>query len=156
MELEEYLLTLCGNYPIISLEDPMAEDDFNGFINITKNAGRINIVGDDLFVTNPERIKKGIEMNAANSVLIKPNQIGSFSDTLRAINIAKEAEYKTIISHRSGETEDTFIADLAVGVNSGFIKCGAPARSERLCKYNRLLQIEDELGKLGRYASKVI
>lgn len=156
MELEEYLLTLCGNYPIISLEDPMAEDDFEGFINITKNAGRVNIVGDDLFVTNPERIKKGIEMKAANSVLIKPNQIGTFSDTLMAINIAKEANYQTIISHRSGETEDTFIADLAVGVNSGFIKCGAPARSERLCKYNRLLQIEDELGKLGRYASKVI
>lgn len=144
-ELEDYLLTLCSDYPIISLEDPMADEDLEGFINITKNAGNIQIVGDDLFVTNPERIKKGIEMKAASSVLIKPNQIGTFSDTMKAIDLARNAGYKIIISHRSGETEDTFISDLAVGVNSGYIKCGAPARSERVCKYNRLLEIEDEI-----------
>ncbi len=150
-ELEGHLLELCSLYPIVSVEDPLSEDDWQGFKRMTEKVGKIQIVGDDLFVTNPERLMKGINMGAANSVLIKPNQIGTLSQTLETIHLAKKHGYKAVISHRSGETEDTFIADLCVGVSSGAIKCGAPCRSERVCKYNRLLAIEDELGDRGRY-----
>ncbi|MGN0552960.1 MAG: phosphopyruvate hydratase [Oscillospiraceae bacterium] len=138
--------SLCDLYPIASIEDPLDEDDWEGWKKLTDElGGRVQLVGDDLFVTNPERIRKGIEMGAANAVLVKLNQIGSLSETLTAINLAQKSCYKPVISHRSGETEDTFIADLAVAVNAGQIKTGAPCRSERTAKYNRLLMIEDEL-----------
>lgn len=138
--------SLCDLYPIASIEDPLDEDDWEGWKKLTDELGsRAQLVGDDLFVTNPERIRKGIEMGAANAVLVKLNQIGSLSETLTAINLAQKSCYKPVISHRSGETEDTFIADLAVAVNAGQIKTGAPCRSERTAKYNRLLMIEDEL-----------
>jgi len=140
-ELIEYLCELKEKYPIISMEDPLGENDFSGFAEITSRA-KIQIVGDDLFVTNPKRLKKGINNNAANAVLIKPNQIGTLTETLETIRLAKANGYKVIISHRSGETADAFIADLAVATNAGQIKTGAPARSERVSKYNRLLQIE--------------
>lgn len=141
-----YYEKLCAEYPICSLEDPLDENDFDGFASITDKLGSNHmIVGDDLFVTNASRLSKGIEMGAANSILVKANQIGTLSETLSAINTAKKAGYETIISHRSGETEDTFIADLAVGVNAGFIKSGAPCRTERICKYNRLLAIEQQI-----------
>lgn len=140
-------------FPIISYEDPLAEDDWEGWEHLTKAlAKKARLVGDDLFVTNPERLKKGIEENVANSILIKLNQIGSVTETMRVIDIAHKAGYSTIISHRSGETEDSFIADLAVAVNSGAIKTGAPCRSERLAKYNQLLRIEEALGKNAEYA----
>lgn len=137
---------LCDKYPIISLEDPLDEDDWEGWKKITKKLGsKVQIVGDDLFVTNIDRLQKGIDEGCANSILIKPNQIGSVSEAIDAINLAKTAGYKVIISHRSGETEDTFIADLAVGMNAGQIKSGSPARTERVSKYNRLLRIREEL-----------
>ncbi len=143
----------CKKYPLISIEDPLQEDDWQGWKYLTsKLGGKVNIVGDDLFVTNPDRLKQGIEAASANSILIKLNQIGSVSETVKVIYMAKKAGYSTIISHRSGETEDSFIADLAVAVNAGAIKTGATARSERLAKYNRLLQIESELGKKAVYA----
>lgn len=151
VELEKYIEKLTHEYPIISVEDPLSEDDWKGFERMTKNNPNIQIVGDDLFVTNKHRILKGIESSCANTVLIKLNQVGTLTETLEAIKIAKKAGYRTVISHRSGETEDTFISDLAVGVCSGQIKCGAPARSERVCKYNRLLAIEDELGSMGSF-----
>lgn len=136
-----------NKYPILSIEDAMAEEDWDGWKEITqKLGGRINLVGDDLFVTNTKRLKKGIELGSANSILIKANQIGTLSETLDAIFTAQNAGYKTIVSHRSGETEDTTIADIAVGVNSGQIKTGAPSRTDRTAKYNRLLRIEEELG----------
>lgn len=136
-----------NKYPILSIEDAMAEEDWDGWKEITqKLGGRINLVGDDLFVTNTKRLKKGIELDSANSILIKANQIGTLSETLDAIFTAQNAGYKTIVSHRSGETEDTTIADIAVGVNSGQIKTGAPSRTDRTAKYNRLLRIEEELG----------
>ncbi|MGN1137670.1 MAG: phosphopyruvate hydratase [Oscillospiraceae bacterium] len=138
--------SLCDLYPIASIEDPLDEDDWEGWKKLTDElGGRVQLVGDDLFVTNPERIRKGIEFGAANAVLVKLNQIGSLSETLTAINLAQKSCYKAVISHRSGETEDTFIADLAVAVNAGQIKTGAPCRSERTAKYNRLLMIEDEI-----------
>ncbi|HOI41957.1 MAG TPA: phosphopyruvate hydratase [Elusimicrobiales bacterium] len=141
------------HFPIISYEDPLAEDDWEGWEHFTKQLGKkARIVGDDLFVTNPERLKKGIEEDIANAILIKLNQIGSLTETVRVINMAHEADYATVISHRSGETEDAFIADLAVATNAGAIKTGAPCRSERLCKYNQLIRIEEELGKKARYA----
>ncbi|KAF0126258.1 MAG: enolase [Elusimicrobia bacterium] len=141
------------HFPIISYEDPLAEDDWEGWEHFTKQLGKkARIVGDDLFVTNPERLKRGIEEDIANAILIKLNQIGSLTETIRVINMAHEADYATVISHRSGETEDAFIADLAVAVNAGAIKTGAPCRSERLCKYNQLIRIEEELGKKARYA----
>ncbi|MCS7184922.1 MAG: phosphopyruvate hydratase, partial [bacterium] len=140
----EFYEKLIKKYPIVSIEDAMAEDDIDGWKKATLKIGNIQLVGDDLFVTNPELIKAGIENKIANAVLIKPNQIGTITETLEAIRIAKEAGYKTVISHRSGETEDTFIADLAVGLNAGQIKTGAPARSERTAKYNRLILIEEE------------
>jgi len=144
-ELIEYISSLKKKYPIISVEDPLGETDFDGFAQITAQE-KMQIVGDDLFVTNPQRLEIGIEKNAANAILIKPNQIGTLTETLKTIRIAQKNGYNTIISHRSGETADTFIADLAVAVNSGQIKTGAPARSERVSKYNRLLQIEMALG----------
>ena len=154
-ELEKYLMGLTRDYPIISLEDPLSEDDWEGYERLASSEKRLQIVGDDLFVTNPKRIREGIKRKCATAVLIKPNQVGTLTETLEAIYTTKNAGYGTIISHRSGETEDTFISDLAVGVCSGQIKCGAPARSERVCKYNKLLQIEDELGDFGCYGVRL-
>ena len=141
-----YLLkTLCSKYPINSIEDGLDEDDWEGWKSLTKSLGEeIQIVGDDLFATNPERIKKGIKENVANSVLIKMNQIGTISETIEAVNLAQKNGYKAIISHRSGETEDTSISDLATGLCAGQIKSGAPSRTDRVAKYNRLLMIEDK------------
>lgn len=147
-ELISYYEKLLDKYPIVSIEDGVAEDDWNGWQALTSRLGReVQLVGDDLFVTNTARLKKGIAEKSANAILIKPNQIGSLSETLDVIALAHKNGYKTVISHRSGETEDTFIADLAVAVNSGQIKTGAPARSERVSKYNRLLLIEKEICK---------
>lgn len=152
IEFAEILENLVNKYPIISIEDGMAEDDWQGWKHLSQSIGRkCQLVGDDLFVTNIKRIKQGIKESAANSVLIKLNQIGTVSETLEAINLAKNNNYTTVISHRSGETEDTFIADLAVGVNSGLIKTGSLSRSERVAKYNRLLKIEQKLGKNAKY-----
>jgi enolase len=144
-----------GEYPIVSIEDGLAEDDWEGWALLRKRLGhRLQLVGDDLFVTNTTRLKRGIQEQSANSILIKLNQIGSLTETLSAIEMAKRASFTAVISHRSGETEDTTIADLAVATNAGQIKTGAPARSERVAKYNRLLAIEDELGaETARYAS---
>lgn len=143
----------CKKYPLLSIEDPLQEDDWAGWQYITQKLGKkINLVGDDLFVTNPHRLQKGIENKIANSILIKLNQIGTVSETVDVIQKAHAAGYTTIVSHRSGETEDSFIADLAVAVNAGAIKTGAPARAERTAKYNRLMQIELELGENARYA----
>ena len=139
----ERWVKLCEKYPIASIEDGLSENDFEGFTSLTEKLGKkTQLVGDDLFVTNANRLEKGISLKAANSILIKPNQIGTLSETLRVIKMAQENGYTTVISHRSGDTEDTFIADLAVGTASGQIKTGAPCRSERVCKYNRLLMIE--------------
>ncbi|MBQ8894253.1 MAG: phosphopyruvate hydratase [Clostridia bacterium] len=149
-ELIDYFDRLIKKYPIISLEDPLGDDDFKGFAEIKEKTG-IQIVGDDLFVTNSERLQHGIAMNSGNAILIKLNQIGTLSETLQTIRMAKNNGYKTIISHRSGETADAFIADLAVAVNAGQIKTGAPARSERTSKYNRLLGIEDIIGVHSYY-----
>lgn len=149
-ELIDYFDGLIKKYPIISLEDPLGDDDFKGFAEIRKRTG-IQIVGDDLFVTNSDRLQRGISMNSGNAILIKLNQIGTLSETLQTIRMAKNNGYKTIISHRSGETADAFIADLAVAVNAGQIKTGAPARSERVCKYNRLLGIESVVGVHSYY-----
>ena len=145
-EMIEYYSRLIQKYPIISIEDGLSESDWDGWRKLNETLGeKLKLVGDDLFVTNIKRIKIGIENNAANCVLIKPNQIGTVTETLRAIKLAKNNGYRIIISHRSGETEDTFIADLSVAVNSGFIKTGAPCRTERVAKYNRLLKIENEM-----------
>ncbi|WP_163722045.1 phosphopyruvate hydratase [Mycolicibacterium psychrotolerans] len=144
---------LIGAYPLVSIEDPLSEDDWDGWVALTTAIGdRVQIVGDDLFVTNPERLEDGIERGAANALLVKVNQIGTLTETLDAVSLAHNAGYKTMMSHRSGETEDTTIADLAVAVGSGQIKTGAPARSERVAKYNQLLRIEEELGDAARYA----
>lgn len=157
-ELIKNWINLCARYPIFSLEDPLGENDWNGWKRLTQDMGELHgqslpagecmLVGDDLFVTNPERLRCGIENGCGNAVLIKPNQIGTLSETLRTVRMAKSAGYRVIISHRSGETEDTAIADLAVGVNAPFIKSGAPARSERVAKYNRLCRIEEKLRAL--------
>ena len=149
----EYYLDLIKKYPIKSIEDPFFEDDWDSWINLTKLVNKdIQLVGDDLFVTNKERLLKGINLNVANSILIKPNQIGTLTETIEVINLAHKNNYKTIISHRSGDSEDTFIADLAVATNSSQIKAGSLARSERVAKYNRLLRIEDELGNSAKIA----
>lgn len=145
-EMIDYLEYLTNKYSIISIEDGLAEEDWEGWKDLTARLGkRIQLVGDDLFVTNIKRLEKGIEGNIANSILIKPNQIGTLTETLDAIKLAKANGYSTVISHRSGETEDTFIADLAVATNNRYIKSGAPARTDRVAKYNRLLNIENEL-----------
>ena len=142
-----------GEYPIISIEDGLAEDDWAGWEALTAALGtRIQLVGDDLFVTNSERLRRGIATNVANSILVKLNQIGTLTETLDAIETAKRASYSAVVSHRSGETEDTTIADLVVATNAGQIKTGAPARSERVAKYNRLMAIENQLGDSARYA----
>lgn len=152
-ELVDHWAGLLEKYPIISIEDGLDEEDWEGWQYMNKRLGdRLQLVGDDLFVTNTRRLKKGIELCAANSILIKLNQIGSVSETLNAIKMAHKAHFTTIISHRSGETEDTTIADLAVALNAGQIKTGAPSRSERVAKYNRLLRIEEELGEAAVYA----
>lgn len=151
-EMVDYYANLVDKYPIISIEDGMAEEDWEGWRIMTeKLGGKIQLVGDDLFVTNTNRLKKGIELGVANSILIKLNQIGTLTETLNAIEMAERAGYTAVVSHRSGETEDTTIADLVVAVNAGQIKTGAPARSERVAKYNQLLRIEDELGEMGEY-----
>jgi len=147
----DYYSKLINKYPIKSIEDPFKEDDWVSWQKLTKNT-KIQIVGDDLFATNVTRLKKGIEEKSANAILIKLNQIGTVSETLDAINLAQKNNFKTIISHRSGDTEDTFIADLAVATNSSQIKTGSLARSERVAKYNRLLRIEDELGNSAKIA----
>ena len=145
----------ADNYPIISLEDGMAETDWEGWAMLTKAIGdRVQLVGDDLFVTNVERLATGIEKQVGNAILIKVNQIGTLTESLEAIETAKEAGYACIVSHRSGETEDSTIADLVVGVNAGQIKSGAPCRSDRIAKYNQLIRIEDELEGSARYAGK--
>ena len=151
-EMIEFYRRLCAEYPIISIEDALAEDDWDGFVSLTKElGGKIQIVGDDLFVTNSQRLKKGIEMEAANSILVKFNQIGTLTETLEAISVSQRAGYSTVISHRSGETEDTTISDLSVAVNAGQIKTGSLSRSDRTAKYNRLIQIEEELGSISTY-----
>ncbi|MDR1207305.1 MAG: phosphopyruvate hydratase [Rickettsiales bacterium] len=151
-DMIDFYEKLTAEYPIISIEDGLAEDDWNGWKKLTdKIGGRVQIVGDDLFVTNPERLKRGIDMGAANAILIKVNQIGSVTETLAAIKMAQNAGYGVIISHRSGETEDTTIADLAVAVNAGQIKTGSMSRTDRVCKYNRLLRIEEQLGANAKY-----
>jgi enolase len=144
-----------GRYPIVSIEDGMAEDDWDGWKHLTDEVGaKVQLVGDDLFVTNVKRLEQGIERGVANSILIKVNQIGTLTETLDAIDLARRSGYSAVISHRSGETEDTTIADLAVATGAGMIKTGAPARSERVAKYNRLLQIERELGEAAVYAGR--
>lgn len=152
-ELINIYANWCKKYPIVSIEDPLQEDDWKGWENITKKLGKkINLVGDDLFVTQVKRLALGIERHAANSILIKVNQVGTVTETIDVMDLARQHGYSCIVSHRSGETEDTFIADLAVATNAGAIKTGAPARSERTAKYNRLLQIEQELGAKAVYA----
>ncbi len=145
-EMIEYIEDLCEKYPIYSIEDGLAEEDWESWQDLTNKIGnKVQLVGDDLFVTNKSRLKRGIDKKVANAILIKPNQIGTLTETLDTIQMAKESGYRTVISHRSGETEDTTIADIAVGVNAGQIKTGAPCRTDRVAKYNRLLYIEDEL-----------
>ncbi|MGK4188637.1 phosphopyruvate hydratase [Kocuria koreensis] len=152
-EMTAYYGELVDAYPLVSLEDPLDEDDWEGYKTITEQLGtKVQIVGDDLFVTNPERLSKGIESGAANALLVKVNQIGSLTETFDAISMAQTHEFRCMVSHRSGETEDTTIADIVVATNSGQIKSGAPARSERVAKYNQLLRIEEELGAAAKYA----
>ena len=154
-EMISYYGELLSSYPLVSIEDPLSEDDWDGWKKMTSDLGsKVQIVGDDLFVTNPARLARGIETNTANALLVKVNQIGTLTETLDAVALAHRAGYKTMMSHRSGETEDTTIADLAVGCESGQIKTGAPARSERVAKYNQLLRIESELGTSARYAGR--
>lgn len=157
LELVDYWERLVDTYPIISLEDALGEEDWAGWEVLTKRIGKkVQLVGDDLFVTNPERLKKGIELGVSNSILIKVNQIGSLTETLEAVRMAHAAGLTAVMSHRSGETEDTTIADLAVAVNTGQIKTGAPSRSERVAKYNRLLRIEEELGDRAIYKGRAV
>ena len=152
-EMIAYYKGLTDSYPLVSIEDPLSEDDWDGWTAITKELGsRVQLVGDDLFVTNPERLKRGIDSGTANALLVKVNQIGTLTETMDAVAMAHKAEYRTMMSHRSGETEDTTIADLAVALSCGQIKTGAPARSERVAKYNQLLRIEEELGSAAIYA----
>jgi len=154
-QMVAYYTDLVERYPIISIEDGLAEDDWDGWVELTQELGnRIQLIGDDLFVTNPIRLAKGIQLGAANSVLIKLNQIGSLTETLQVIELARRNGYSAVVSHRSGETEDTFISDLVVGLNIGQIKTGAPCRSERVAKYNQLLRIEDELGTAALFLGK--
>ncbi|MGO1317290.1 MAG: phosphopyruvate hydratase [Cellulomonadaceae bacterium] len=152
-DLIEYYEQLVADYPLVSIEDPLDEDDWDGWVALVERIGdKVQIVGDDLFVTNPERLAKGIKLKAANSLLVKLNQIGSLSETLDAVELAQRAGFTAMVSHRSGETEDTTIADLSVAVNAGQIKTGAPARGERINKYNQLLRIEEALDEAAEYA----
>jgi enolase len=154
-EMIAYYSSLVSSYPLVSIEDPLNEDDWDGWAAITTELGsKVQLVGDDLFVTNPERLSRGISANTANALLVKVNQIGSLTETLDAVEMAHRAGYRSMMSHRSGETEDVTIADLAVATNCGQIKTGAPARSERVAKYNQLLRIEEELGDGARYAGR--
>ena len=154
-QLTEFWVGLVKDYPLATIEDPLAEDDWAGYAHLTAELGdKVQIVGDDLFVTNPTRLKRGIDEKVANSILVKVNQIGTLTETLDAVAMAQRAGYTTIISHRSGETEDTTIADIAVATDSGQIKTGAPARSDRVAKYNQLLRIEEELGDAAVYAGR--
>jgi enolase len=156
-QMVDYLEKLCGRFPILSIEDGCAEDDWEGWKLLTqKLGGRVQLVGDDLFVTNPERLRRGIEEGCGNSILVKVNQIGTLTETLEAVEIAHRAGYTSIISHRSGETEDTTIADLAVATNAGQIKTGSLARTDRVAKYNQLIRIEEALGDSARYAGRTI
>jgi enolase len=156
-EMVDFYTDLIGKYPIRSIEDGLSEDDWAGWKTMTNKLGtRVQLVGDDLFVTNPKRLERGLKEGVANSILVKLNQIGTVSETLEAIAMAKKGRFTTIISHRSGETEDTTIADLAVGVGAGQIKTGSPCRSERVAKYNRLLRIEEELGDRAVYAGTTV
>ena len=154
-ELVSRYETIVDRYPVVSIEDPLGEDDWNGWALITKRlGGKVQLVGDDLFVTNPAIIQQGIQKSIANAVLVKVNQVGTLTETMQAIELAKRAAYGTVISHRSGETEDTFVADLAVAVNAGQIKTGSVARSERTAKYNQLLRIEEELGHAASWPGR--
>ena len=156
-EMVDMWADLCTRYPIVSVEDPLDEDDWQGFVDLTARIGdSVQVVGDDLFVTNPTRLGKGIQMKAGNAILVKVNQIGTLSETMKAISDAKQAGFGVIISHRSGETEDSFIADLSVATNAGQIKTGSLSRSDRLAKYNQLLRIEEELGEMAVYAGSTI
>ncbi|RJQ46154.1 MAG: phosphopyruvate hydratase [Gaiellales bacterium] len=151
-EMVDFCAGLVDDYPIVSIEDGMSEDDWEGWKNLTERLGdRVQLVGDDLFVTNTERLKRGIDEQIANSILVKVNQIGTLSETLDAVRMAHTAGFTAVISHRSGETEDTTIADIAVATNAGQIKTGAPSRTDRVCKYNQLLRIEEQLGEAARY-----
>jgi len=155
LELTAYFADLAANYPLVSIEDPLQEDDWEGYQHFTAELGStVQIVGDDLFVTNPTRLQKGLDLGVANSILIKVNQIGTLTETLDAVSLAQRAGYTAMLSHRSGETEDTTIADLAVATDAGQIKTGAPARSERVAKYNQLLRIEEELSEAAVYAGR--
>lgn len=154
-EMISYYSDLIDNFPLVSIEDPLAEDDWAGWTAITAQLGqKVQLVGDDLYVTNPARLQKGIDQAAGNAILVKVNQIGTLTETMDAVSLAQRHGMKAIISHRSGETEDTFIADLAVATNAGQIKTGAPARSERVAKYNQLLRIEEELAEAAKYAGR--
>jgi enolase len=154
-QMGAYYAELVAAYPLVTIEDPLAEDDWEGWAQLTTEiGGKVQIVGDDLFVTNPARLAKGISLGTANSILVKVNQIGTLTETLDAVALAQRSGYTAVLSHRSGETEDTTIADLAVAVNAGQIKTGAPARSERVAKYNQLLRIEEELGDAAVYAGR--
>lgn len=156
-EMIDLYVDLCEKYPIVSIEDGLDEEDWDGWKRLTDALGeRVRLVGDDLFVTNKRRLQKGIESGCGNSILIKVNQIGTLSEAIEAIHLAHSGQYTAIASHRSGETEDTFIADLAVALNCGRIKTGAPCRSERVAKYNQLLRIEEELGNRAMYLGNQI
>jgi len=155
-EMIEYYVGLCNKFPILSIEDGLSEDDWEGWVKLTQRlGGKIQLVGDDLFVTNPTRLTRGIKANCANSILVKLNQIGTLTETLDTIEMAKRAGYTTVISHRSGETEDVSLAHVAVAVNSGQLKTGAPARTDRLVKYNELMRIEEELGLTALYKGRM-
>jgi enolase len=152
----DYWVNLCKKYPIRSIEDGLSEDDWDGWKKLTAALGsKVQIVGDDLFVTNTTRLQRGINEKAGNSILVKVNQIGTLTETLEAIELAKRNSFTTIISHRSGETEDTTIADIAVATNAGQIKTGSASRTDRIAKYNQLLRIEEKLGKKARYGKEV-
>ena len=154
-EMSAYYEQLVADYPLVSIEDPLSEDEWEGWSHLVSTIGdKVQIVGDDLFVTNPERLRKGIELKSANSLLVKLNQIGTLTETLDAVELAQRSGFTTMTSHRSGETEDTTIADLSVATNAGQIKTGAPARGERINKYNQLLRIEEELDDAAVYAGR--
>ena len=154
-EMSNYLAELCDKYPIVSIEDGMAEEDWDGWAQLTESIGdRVQLVGDDLFVTNTERLARGIDVGVANSILVKVNQIGTLTETLDAVDLAHRNSYTAVMSHRSGETEDTTIADLAVATNCGQIKTGAPARTDRVAKYNQLLRIEEDLDESAAFRGR--